>query len=72
MTPAKYLEKMRLDAAHRFLSETDLGLKQIALKCGLGGMVYMRRVFLRYLKITPKFYRNSFRTSLEQEPSMGN
>lgn len=68
MTPAKYLEKMRIDAARRFLSETDLGIEQIAHKCGLGGLVTMRRIFLRHLKITPKFYRNSFRTALQQQP----
>jgi transcriptional regulator GlxA family with amidase domain len=64
LTPAKFLEKMRLDMARSFLSETDLTLEQIADKCGLGGMVSMRRVFLRHLNITPSYYRNSFRTSL--------
>lgn len=67
LTPAKYLEKMRVDTARRFLSDTDLDPEQIAMKCGLGGIVSMRRIFLRHLKVTPRFYRNSFRTTLEDD-----
>ncbi|WP_315815083.1 GlxA family transcriptional regulator [Paraflavitalea speifideaquila] len=64
LTPAKFLEKLRIDTARKFLSETDLNIELIADKCGLGGAVSMRRVFLRHLQITPSHYRNSFRTSL--------
>ena len=67
LTPAKFIEKMRLDTARKFLSETDLNIEQIAERCGLGGAVSMRRVFLRHLKITPSYYRNTFRTSLVRE-----
>lgn len=67
LTPAKFMEKLRLDTARKFLSETDLGIEQVAGKCGLGGAVSMRRVFLRHLKITPSYYRNTFRTSLVRE-----
>lgn len=69
LTPAKYLEKMRVDTARRFLSDSDLPLEQIAVKCGLGGLVSMRRVFLRHLKVTPRFYRSSFRTSIVNRES---
>jgi transcriptional regulator GlxA family with amidase domain len=64
LTPAKYLEKMRLDTARKFLSETDLSINEIADRCGLGGVVSMRRVFLRHLQITPNHYRNHFRSTL--------
>jgi transcriptional regulator GlxA family with amidase domain len=67
LTPAKFLEKMRLDTARKYLSETDLNIEQIADRCGLGGAVSMRRVFLRHLQITPSSYRSSFRTSLVRE-----
>jgi transcriptional regulator GlxA family with amidase domain len=67
LTPAKFLEKMRLDTARKFLSDSDLNIEQIAEKCGLGGMVSMRRVFLRHLKVTPSSYRSTFRTSLVRE-----
>jgi transcriptional regulator GlxA family with amidase domain len=67
LTPAKFLEKMRLDTARTFLSDTDLSMEQIASTCGLGGAVSMRRVFLRHLNITPGYYRNSFRTALAKE-----
>lgn len=71
LTPAKYLEKMRVDTARRYLSDTDLEPAQIAMKCGLGGIVSMRRIFLRHLKVTPRFYRSSFRTSLEADQPLG-
>jgi transcriptional regulator GlxA family with amidase domain len=64
LTPAKFIEKLRVDTARQFLSETDLSIEQIAEKCGLGSAVSMRRVFLRHLQITPSHYRSSFRTSL--------
>jgi len=64
LTPAKYLEKMRLDTARKYLSDTDRSIEEIATACGLGGAVSMRRVFLRHLHITPSYYRNSFRSSL--------
>jgi transcriptional regulator GlxA family with amidase domain len=67
LTPAKFIEKMRLDTARKYLSETDQSIEQIATTCGLGGLVSMRRVFLRHLKITPSAYRNNFRTSLVRE-----
>lgn len=67
LTPAKFLEKMRVDTARKFLSQTDLNIEQIADKCGLGGAVSMRRVFLRHLQVTPSHYRNTFRTSLARE-----
>lgn len=67
LTPAKYIEKMRLDTARKYLSDTDHSIEQIATTCGLGGLVSMRRVFLRHLKITPSSYRSNFRTSLVRE-----
>lgn len=62
--PAKYVEKLRVEAARKYLEDTDISLEQIAEKCGLGGLVSMRRTFLRHLMITPSDYRRAFRTSL--------
>ena len=61
-TPAKYIERLRMEAACRFLTETDLTLEFIAHECGLTGIDNMRRLFLRHLKITPSDYRQCFRT----------
>ncbi|PUZ28082.1 AraC family transcriptional regulator [Chitinophaga parva] len=63
MTPAKYLEKLRVDMARQYLEDSDLSMEQIAEKCGLGGLVSMRRTFMRHLKISPSYYRSTFRKS---------
>jgi transcriptional regulator GlxA family with amidase domain len=62
--PAKYIEKLRVEAARKYLEDTDISLEQIAERCGLGGLVSMRRTFLRHLMVTPSDYRRAFRTSL--------
>lgn len=65
LTPAKFVEKLRVETARKYLEESDLSIEQIAEKCGLGGMVSMRRVFLRHISVSPSDYRRNFRTSLQ-------
>ncbi len=65
MPPAKFIEKLRIETARKFLEDTDIPLERIAEQCGLGGLVSMRRTFLRHLLTTPSDYRRSFRTSLK-------
>ncbi|PST83649.1 AraC family transcriptional regulator [Pedobacter yulinensis] len=66
ISPAKYVEKLRIEAARKRLEETDASLEEIAIQCGLGGLVSMRRTFLRHLMVTPSDYRRAFRTSLTE------
>lgn len=65
MSPAKFVEKLRIEVARKLLEETDLTLETIAEKCGLGGMVSMRRTFLRHLMVSPSSYRRAFRSALQ-------
>lgn len=65
MPPAKFIEKLRVEAARKFLEDTDTPLERIAEQCGLGNLVSMRRTFLRHLSVTPSDYRRSFRTALK-------
>jgi transcriptional regulator GlxA family with amidase domain len=65
LPPAKFIEKMRVETARKYLEDTDMPLESIAGKCGLGGLVSMRRIFLRNLMTTPSDYRRAFRTSLK-------
>ena len=67
LTPAKFVEKLRVDVVRQYLEDTDLSMEQIAERCGLDNVVSMRRVFLRHLQLTPSFYRHSFRTALTAE-----
>jgi transcriptional regulator GlxA family with amidase domain len=64
ISPAKFIEKLRVETARKYLEDTDMSLENIAEKCGLGGLVSMRRTFLRHLMTTPSDYRRAFRTSL--------
>jgi transcriptional regulator GlxA family with amidase domain len=64
LTPAKYVEKLRVEVARKYLEDSDLTMDQVAVKCGLGGLVSMRRTFMRHMMVSPSDYRRSFRTSL--------
>lgn len=64
LTPAKFVEKLRIEVARKYLEDSDLTMDQIAVKCGLGGLVSMRRTFMRHMMVSPSDYRRSFRTSL--------
>jgi len=66
LPPAKFIEKFRVEAARKYLEDTDFTIEDIAERCGLGGMVSMRRTFLRNLKTTPSDYRRAFRTSVPE------
>jgi transcriptional regulator GlxA family with amidase domain len=57
ISPAKYIEKLRVEAARVCIEESDVPLEQVALRCGLGGLVSMRRLFLRHLMVTPSDYK---------------
>jgi transcriptional regulator GlxA family with amidase domain len=60
-TPARAIERLRVEAARRLLSETRLPVKRIAQRCGFGSEETMRRSFLRLLTVTPQDYRARFR-----------
>lgn len=57
VTPARFLETLRLEAARRRLEETTQGLDQIASRCGFGSAETMRRSFVRNLGAPPGAYR---------------
>jgi transcriptional regulator GlxA family with amidase domain len=59
-TPARAVERLRVEAARRLLSETRLPVKRISQRCGFGSEETMRRSFLRVLAATPQDYRSRF------------
>jgi transcriptional regulator GlxA family with amidase domain len=59
-TPARAIERLRLEAAQRLLSETRVPVKRIAQRCGFGSEETMRRSFHRLIDITPQDYRDRF------------
>lgn len=59
-TPAKYVEKVRVESARRYLEYSNEPLERIAANCGFKSLDTMRKIFLRVLKMTPHFYRKHF------------
>lgn len=60
LTPAKAVERLRVEAARRALAETAQPVKRIARTCGFGSEETMRRSFLRHVAATPQEYRTRF------------
>jgi transcriptional regulator GlxA family with amidase domain len=63
MTPMNFLSDARIDAVRRYLESTDLGIKDIAQRCGLETADNLRRLFTRRLNISPVEYRRRFRST---------
>jgi transcriptional regulator GlxA family with amidase domain len=60
LTPARAVERLRVEAARQLLSESRLPVKRICQRCGFGSEETMRRSFLRLLAVTPQDYRARF------------
>lgn len=60
LTPAKYVEKLRIEYAKRLLEDSSESLSKISLQSGFKTADNMRKIFLRNFKITPFDYRNLF------------
>jgi transcriptional regulator GlxA family with amidase domain len=59
-TPARAVERLRVEAARRLLSDTRLPVKRVAERCGFGSEETLRRSFIRRLAATPQDYRTRF------------
>jgi transcriptional regulator GlxA family with amidase domain len=66
VTPARHVERVRLEAARRQLEDTDEPIAAIAAGCGFGTAETMRRAFLRTLRIGPSEYRRRFHAPSER------
>jgi transcriptional regulator GlxA family with amidase domain len=53
MSPARYVRKVRVEAAQRMIDRSEKGLEQIAAACGFSSADLMRRAFIRTLGTTP-------------------
>lgn len=60
MTPAKFVEKARVDAARHFLGISDHLIETVARISGFGDAERMRRAFIRHLGVSPQDYRARF------------
>ncbi len=60
ITPAKQIERLRVEAARRALEQDDVAVAEIARRTGFGDEERMRRAFHRQLGVPPRAYRQRF------------
>jgi transcriptional regulator GlxA family with amidase domain len=57
VTPARFVEKLRVETAMNLLHDSDKSVQQIALECGFGSAITMRRALKRERKPLPSRLR---------------
>jgi transcriptional regulator GlxA family with amidase domain len=60
VTPGRYVDRVRMEAARRELEDTRHGVELVARNCGYGTPEAMRRAFIRALGVSPAGYRQRF------------
>ena len=60
ISPGRYVDNVRLEAARRHLEDTAADIGQVARACGYGTPESMRRAFVRALGVPPAEYRRRF------------
>jgi transcriptional regulator GlxA family with amidase domain len=74
MTPAAYVEALRVEHARLRLESTGQKLTAVARDCGFGTVETMRRAFHRRLGVGPAGYRDRFQTrggrSADRDPAV--
>jgi transcriptional regulator GlxA family with amidase domain len=59
-TPFEYLQRVRVEAAKKFLETRKDGVEQVASRCGYEDVDYFRKIFKRYVSMTPKAYQEKY------------
>jgi transcriptional regulator GlxA family with amidase domain len=59
-SPAKAIERLRVEAAQRQLCDSREPIKRVAARCGFGSEETMRRSFMRLARVSPQDYRARF------------
>jgi len=63
LTPAAYVEALRVERARGTLESTDLSVEAVARACGFGTVETLRRAFGRRVGVAPAAYRDRFRNT---------
>lgn len=59
MTPGRYIEDLRFEAAKRELVRESGSINEVAIRCGFNNVESLRRLFQRRLGMTPSAFRDS-------------
>jgi transcriptional regulator GlxA family with amidase domain len=65
VTPAKWVERARVNAARELLEAGERSPKRVASQCGFADADTLRRAFSRQLGVTPAEYRKRYSTRNE-------
>lgn len=60
MTPARYVERVRVEAARALLQDDAMTVTRVARFCGFGHPETLRRAFQRHLSVSPQEYADRF------------
>lgn len=60
LSPAEYVERVRVDAARRALLDSKGPVEAIARRCGFGSLRRMDRAFARTISVSPSEFRERF------------
>lgn len=66
-TPARFVERVRVEAARGQLESSATPVETVAASCGFGSPETMRRAFLRVLGVGPSDYRARFRSTGDRQ-----
>jgi transcriptional regulator GlxA family with amidase domain len=64
--PGAYVERVRMEAARRALSEGGDPVEAVARRCGFGSAETLRRTFHRHMGVAPSDYRDRFRSTVRE------
>jgi transcriptional regulator GlxA family with amidase domain len=67
-TPVQWVLRARIDHARELLETRDIGIDEVAVRCGMGTAVNLRRHFRRILGTTPTAYRRTFSRTVADVP----
>lgn len=65
-TPARFVERVRVEAARELLESSGSSVDAVAERCGFGSAETMRRAFLRVLGVGPGEYRQRFGAAADE------
>jgi transcriptional regulator GlxA family with amidase domain len=68
-SPARFVERVRVEAARSLLETSDMSIHAIVVRCGFGSSETMRRAFRRMLGVGPCDYRDRFRSAEAAGPA---
>lgn len=63
-SPLVYMQKLRIEAAKNMLEKKSTGIEEIANQVGYDDIGFFRKLFARYVGVSPSLYRQKFNGQL--------